>query len=309
MKARIRSLAIVGLALVGAAGLCRLWRLVVRLRRRRRPGRGRACGGGDDHPPGARRQPRRPIRPDRHDRRPARQGRPALRRDRSRSPSSGRYSLPDGATVPDFDFDVGLTMKDQALGGALVLKDGKAYVKLGNVGYQIPAAITRVLTAPAADAEQRDHEDRRDVPHQPAELAARRARHGHDVRCGRERPGDPGGDPPAAGVPRPRALRALHVAAARDAGARPADRAHARRCRPHSCAPSRRPRGRSGWARATTCCARRTSRARASSPRATAGCCWARPAPRSRRTSGSPTSAPRSRSAHRSSSSPTARCS
>ena len=50
------------------------------------------------------------------------------------------------------DFDVGLTMKDQALGGALVLKDGKAYVKLGNVGYQIPAAITRVLTAPAAEA-------------------------------------------------------------------------------------------------------------------------------------------------------------
>jgi hypothetical protein len=66
--------------------------------------------------------------------------------------AGGRYDLPDGATVPDFDFDVGLTMKDQALGGAIVLKDGTAYVKLGNVGYKIPAAITRVLTAPAADA-------------------------------------------------------------------------------------------------------------------------------------------------------------
>jgi hypothetical protein len=66
--------------------------------------------------------------------------------------ANGRYNLPDGATVPDFDFDVGLTMKGQALGGAITLVDGKAYVRLGDTGYQIPAAITRVLTAPAADA-------------------------------------------------------------------------------------------------------------------------------------------------------------
>ncbi len=151
MKAQIRSLAIVGLALVGAAGLC-------------------ACGdsssaSGDDVDPAAARVAAATIIRQAHAVNPAaRSARIDMTVDlhvkgvpRFAGPieitASGRYSLPDGATVPDFDFDVGLTMKDQALGGALVLKDGKAYVKLGSVGYQIPASITRVLTAPAADAD------------------------------------------------------------------------------------------------------------------------------------------------------------
>ena len=64
----------------------------------------------------------------------------------------GRFNLPDGETVPDFAFDVGLSHKDHALGGGIVLKDGTAYVTLGSVGYRIPDEITRTLTAPAADA-------------------------------------------------------------------------------------------------------------------------------------------------------------
>jgi hypothetical protein len=64
----------------------------------------------------------------------------------------GRYDLPDGETVPDVAFDVGLSHKGHALGGGLVLKDGTAYVTLGSVGYRIPDEITRTLTAPAADA-------------------------------------------------------------------------------------------------------------------------------------------------------------
>jgi hypothetical protein len=64
----------------------------------------------------------------------------------------GRYNLPDGASVPDVDFDVGLFHAGHALGGGLVLAGGTAYVKLGSVGYKIPDNITRDLMAPAADA-------------------------------------------------------------------------------------------------------------------------------------------------------------
>lgn len=64
----------------------------------------------------------------------------------------GSYNLADGATVPDVELDVSVSANDHVLGGSLVLVDGKAYIKLGNVGYEIPDAITKVLTAPAADA-------------------------------------------------------------------------------------------------------------------------------------------------------------
>jgi hypothetical protein len=65
---------------------------------------------------------------------------------------NGRYNLPQGASVPDFDFDVGVSVENHILGGSFVLVDGKSYIELGNVGYEVPAAITRVLMAPAADA-------------------------------------------------------------------------------------------------------------------------------------------------------------
>ena len=65
----------------------------------------------------------------------------------------GRYDLPDGATAPDVEFDVGLTVNDHALGGGLVIVDGTGYITLGSVGYKIPDDITRDLTALAAGAD------------------------------------------------------------------------------------------------------------------------------------------------------------
>ncbi len=66
--------------------------------------------------------------------------------------ADGRWNLPDGATVPDVELDVGLSLGGSALGGTLVIADGKGYIKLGNSGYKIPDSITRVLVAPAAEA-------------------------------------------------------------------------------------------------------------------------------------------------------------
>lgn len=66
--------------------------------------------------------------------------------------ADGVYDLPDGASVPDFDIDVGLTHNEHALGGAIVLKDRTGYVKLGTVGYKVPDDITHDLTEPAVDA-------------------------------------------------------------------------------------------------------------------------------------------------------------
>jgi hypothetical protein len=54
--------------------------------------------------------------------------------------------------VPDFDFDVSAALRGGVLGGGLVLVDGKAYITLGSTGYRIPAAITKVLVAPAVAA-------------------------------------------------------------------------------------------------------------------------------------------------------------
>jgi hypothetical protein len=66
--------------------------------------------------------------------------------------ATGVYDLPDGASVPDFDIDVGLVLNDNALGGALVLDDRKAYVKLGTTGYKLPDRISQKLVEPAAAA-------------------------------------------------------------------------------------------------------------------------------------------------------------
>lgn len=64
----------------------------------------------------------------------------------------GVYDLPDGAEVPDLDMDVGLVLNDHAIGGALVLSDGKGFVKLANTGYKLPDAISQKIVAPAPAA-------------------------------------------------------------------------------------------------------------------------------------------------------------
>jgi hypothetical protein len=66
--------------------------------------------------------------------------------------AAGVYALPDGASVPDLDIDVGLTHNDHALGGAIVLDDRTGYVKLGTAGYKIPDDITHTLSEPAVSA-------------------------------------------------------------------------------------------------------------------------------------------------------------
>lgn len=66
--------------------------------------------------------------------------------------ADGVWDLRDGATVPDVDLDVGLSLNHQALGGSLVIAGGRGYVKLDNSGYKLPDAISRALVAPAAAA-------------------------------------------------------------------------------------------------------------------------------------------------------------
>lgn len=66
--------------------------------------------------------------------------------------AGGIYDLPDGATVPDVDVDVGLVLDDRAIGGALVLAGGKGFVKLGTTGYRLPDAIAQKIAAPAPAA-------------------------------------------------------------------------------------------------------------------------------------------------------------
>jgi hypothetical protein len=66
--------------------------------------------------------------------------------------ADGVWNLPDGATVPDVELDVGLSLGGSALGGTLVIADGVGYIKLGDSGYKLPDAISRKLVAPAAAA-------------------------------------------------------------------------------------------------------------------------------------------------------------
>jgi hypothetical protein len=66
--------------------------------------------------------------------------------------ADGVYNLPDGASVPDLDIDVGVSLNGGVLGGAIVVADGKGYIKLGNAGYKLPTSISKTLVAPAAHA-------------------------------------------------------------------------------------------------------------------------------------------------------------
>src|ERR1044071_6765889 len=67
--------------------------------------------------------------------------------------ANGVFDLSGGASVPDFDVDVGLSLNGDGLGGALVLADSKGYIKLGNTGYKLPDAISQKLVEPAAAAD------------------------------------------------------------------------------------------------------------------------------------------------------------
>ena len=67
--------------------------------------------------------------------------------------ANGVYDLPSGASVPDFDIDVGLSLNDDGIGGALVLADKTGYIKLGNTGYKLPASISQQIVAPAEAAD------------------------------------------------------------------------------------------------------------------------------------------------------------
>ena len=66
--------------------------------------------------------------------------------------ASGVYNLPDGADVPDFNVDVGLSLNDHDIGGGLVLADGTGFITLGSTGYKLPAAISKKIAEPAAAA-------------------------------------------------------------------------------------------------------------------------------------------------------------
>lgn len=65
--------------------------------------------------------------------------------------ADGMYNLPDGATAPDINMDVGLTLNDHAIGGTLVVAGSKGFIKLGDTGYKLPDSISQKLVAPAAD--------------------------------------------------------------------------------------------------------------------------------------------------------------
>ncbi|MBA3747675.1 MAG: hypothetical protein H0W96_09330 [Solirubrobacterales bacterium] len=64
--------------------------------------------------------------------------------------ANGAFELPEGASAPDFNIDVGLVLNDHAIGGQLVLADDAAFIQLGNTGYKLPDAITQKIVAPAA---------------------------------------------------------------------------------------------------------------------------------------------------------------
>jgi hypothetical protein len=66
--------------------------------------------------------------------------------------ANGVYSLADGADVPDLDIDVGLSLNDGSLGGAIVVDNKQGYIKLGNSGYKLPDRINKTLIAPAPAA-------------------------------------------------------------------------------------------------------------------------------------------------------------
>ncbi len=64
--------------------------------------------------------------------------------------ANGAFELPDGADVPDVKIDVGLSLNEKAIGGALVIADSKSFIQLGTTGYTLPDDINSSVIAPAA---------------------------------------------------------------------------------------------------------------------------------------------------------------
>lgn len=63
--------------------------------------------------------------------------------------ATGDYDLPEGASVPDFNIEVGLGLNGGIIGGGLVLAGGNGFITLGATGYPLPAAISAKLMKPA----------------------------------------------------------------------------------------------------------------------------------------------------------------
>ena len=66
--------------------------------------------------------------------------------------ANGSFNLAEGASVPDVDLDVAVSLRSGVLGGGIVVADGKGYITLGNAGYTLPARISKSLVAPAREA-------------------------------------------------------------------------------------------------------------------------------------------------------------
>ena len=61
----------------------------------------------------------------------------------------GAYELQPGETVPDFNLEASLLLRDQAYGASLLLVDGKAYIQVGTTGYRQSDAIAAKIMSPA----------------------------------------------------------------------------------------------------------------------------------------------------------------
>ena len=61
----------------------------------------------------------------------------------------GAYNLAAGESVPDFNLEAGLLLRDQAYGASLLLVDRKAYIQVGTTGYRQSDAIAANIAKPA----------------------------------------------------------------------------------------------------------------------------------------------------------------
>jgi hypothetical protein len=61
----------------------------------------------------------------------------------------GSYELQPGESVPDFNLEASLLLRDQAYGASLLLVDGVAYIQVGTTGYRQSDAIAAKIASPA----------------------------------------------------------------------------------------------------------------------------------------------------------------
>jgi hypothetical protein len=61
----------------------------------------------------------------------------------------GAYELDSGESVPDFNLEASLLLREAAYGASLLLVDGKAYIQVGTTGYRQSDAIAQKIAGPA----------------------------------------------------------------------------------------------------------------------------------------------------------------